>query len=214
MEGNILKFMEEISKNKRGEFYIFYEEVPAKVLLNILNIDFLREQIEFEINPKIEAMISQEKQIYAKYKDEVFVLRAIIWNRENLITSFPKFAVEPKINREYVRVKCSNKKPVSLEIENIKLCVTLRDISERGFSFKLPKEIHIEVGEDYSGKITINDKTFPLKFKVLYKTERPDNTYRYGAKFVEIKPIVENEIAKYITERQREIAKILNTFAD
>jgi hypothetical protein len=25
LEGNILKFMEEISKNKRGEFYIFYE---------------------------------------------------------------------------------------------------------------------------------------------------------------------------------------------
>jgi c-di-GMP-binding flagellar brake protein YcgR len=92
--------------------------------------------------------------------------------------------------------------------------VPLRDISEKGFSFKLPKTIYLELNKPYSGELNINDKSLPIVFKVLYKTERPDNTYRYGAKILNVAPKVEDEVAKYIFERQRKITKILNTFAD
>jgi c-di-GMP-binding flagellar brake protein YcgR len=54
----------------------------------------------------------------------------------------------------------------------------------------------------------------PIIFKVLYKIERPDNTYRYGAKILNVATKVEDEVVKYIFERQRKITKMLNTFAD
>ncbi|WP_297890057.1 PilZ domain-containing protein [Sulfurihydrogenibium sp.] len=213
MEGTIGNFIEELAKKKKGEFYIFYEEVPIKVILNVLEIDFLKKQIEFEINSKIEAMVSQEKEIYAKYGNDILVLKALMWNKEVLITSFPTFAVEPKIKRNYVRVKCPSSKPVLLEIDS-NICVSLRDISEKGFSFKLPKNVEINLEEEYDGRINISGKSYPLKFKILYKLERPDNTFRYGAKIIQAKPVLEDEIAKYVGDRQRELAKILNTFAD
>jgi len=46
--------------------YIFYEESPIKVVLPVLDIDFGRKQIEFEINPKIEVIINQEKRNLCK----------------------------------------------------------------------------------------------------------------------------------------------------
>jgi hypothetical protein len=45
--------------------------------LSVLDIDFGRKQIEFEINPKIEAMMNQEKEIYAKFNNEVLLLRPL-----------------------------------------------------------------------------------------------------------------------------------------
>ena len=213
MEGTIKKFLEELERKKKGEFFIFYEEVPVKVILNALEINFFKNQIEFEINPKIEAMISQEKELYAKFNDEVLVLKALIWNKEVLISSFPSFAIEPKIRRNTVRVKISSKQPINLEIDS-ELCVSLRDISEEGFSFKLPQNVFFEIDKEYKGRLNINDKSLPIRFKPLYKIERPDNTYRYGCKIIEAKPFVLNEIAKYVGDRQRELAKILSTFAD
>jgi hypothetical protein len=214
-DGIINQFINKLKKDKKLEAYIFYEESPIKVVLPVLDIDFGRKQIEFEINPKIEAMINQEKEIYIKFNNEVLLLRPLFWNKETLVTTFPFLAIEPKIKREHVRVKCSQKNPILLEIDDdINVCVPLRDISEKGFSFKLPKTVYLELNEAYSGKLNINGKSLPIVFKVLYKIERPDNTYRYGAKILNATAKVEDEVAKYIFERQREIAKILNTFAD
>jgi hypothetical protein len=213
MEGTINRLLEDLEKKKKGEFFIFYEEVPIKVILNVFEINFLKKQIEFEINPKIEVMISQEKELYARVNDDILVLKALMWNREVLITSFPSFAIEPKIKRNFVRVKCPAKHPVTLEIDS-ELCVNLRDISEEGFSFKLPKSATFEIDKEYEGRLNVNSKTFPIIFKPLYKIERPDNTYRYGCKITQARPIVQNEITKYVGDRQRELAKILSNFAD
>jgi hypothetical protein len=214
-EGILDEFMNKLKKDKKLEAYIFYEESPIKVVLPVLDIDFGKKQIEFEINPKIEAMINQEKEIYVKFNNEVPLLRPLFWNKETLVTTFPSLAIEPKIKREHVRVKCSQKNPILLEIyDNVNVCVSLRDISEKGFGFKLPKTVYLELNKPYSGKLNINGKSLPIVFKVLYKIERPDNTYRYGAKILNATTKVEDEVAKYIFERQREIAKILNTFAD
>jgi len=113
-DGIINQFINKLQKDKKLEAYIFYEESPIKVVLPVLDIDFERKQIEFEINPKIEAIINQEKEIYVKFNNEVLLLRPLFWNKETLVTTFPSLAIEPKIKREHVRVKCSQKKSNSL----------------------------------------------------------------------------------------------------
>jgi hypothetical protein len=209
------QFINKLKKDKKLEAYIFYEESSIKVVLPVLGMDFGRKQIEFEINPKIEAMVNQEKEIYAKFNNEVLLLRSLFWNKETLVTTFPSLAIEPKVKREYVRVKCSQKNPILLEIDDgINVRVPLKDISEKGFSFKLPETVYLELNKTFSGKLNINGKSLPIVFEVLYKTERPDNTYKYGAKILNADPKVEDEVAKYIFERQREIAKKINTLAD
>jgi hypothetical protein len=174
-DGIINQFINKLEKDKKLEAYIFYEESPIKVVFSFLDIDFGRKQIEFEINPKIEAMINQEKEIYVRFNNEVLLLRPLFWNKETLITTFPSLAIEPKIKREHVRVKCSQKNPILLEIyDGINVCVPLRDISEKGFGFKLPKTVYLELNKPFSGKLYINGKSLPIVFKVLYKIERPD----------------------------------------
>jgi hypothetical protein len=62
------------------------------------------------------------------------------------------------------------KNPILLEIyDNVNVYVPLKDISEKGFSFKLPKTVYLELNETYSGKLNINGKSLPIVFKVLYK---------------------------------------------
>lgn len=213
-EGLINRFINKLEKEKKMQVYIFYHEAPIKVILNVLDIDFSRKQIEFEINSKIEAMINEEKEVYVKFDDEILTLKTLFWNKDTLVTSFPSLAIEPKIKRENVRVKCSAKSPIILEIDGLNLCVHLRDISEKGFGFKLPKDVTLKVNNEYSGKLIVENKSYSVIFKTLYKVDRPDKTCRYGNKLLNPTTKLEDAIAKYIFDRQREIAKILNTFAD
>ncbi|MCX7739174.1 MAG: hypothetical protein N2Z80_07205 [Hydrogenothermaceae bacterium] len=126
----IKALIEKIKKDKKLEVYLFYHEAPIKQVLDINDVEESRKQIEFKINGKIEAAINESKELYIKFNKDILVLRPIIWNKEFLITSFPSYAIKPKLKRKYPRVKCSTKNPITLEDKSIGVCLHVRDISE------------------------------------------------------------------------------------
>ncbi|MEJ5173603.1 MAG: PilZ domain-containing protein, partial [Hydrogenothermaceae bacterium] len=130
------------------------------------------------------------------------------------ITSFPSFAIEPKLKRDYPRVKCSNKNPIIMEDSELGLCLHIRDISEGGIGFKIDKSIDIKENNIHKVKLKIDGKEYDAKIKILYKTQANGDLYKVGAKFIESSVKLEDAIAKYVFDRQMEIAKILNTFRD
>ncbi|MCX7759933.1 MAG: PilZ domain-containing protein [Hydrogenothermaceae bacterium] len=213
-KGTVKSLIDKIKKDKKLEIYLFYHEAPIRQILEISDIDKNKKQIEFKINGKIDAAVNESREVYTKFGNDIFVLRPLIWNREFLITSFPSFAIEPKLNRNYPRVKCSNKNPITMEDIEIGLCLHIRDISEGGIGFKIDKNIDIKENNIHKVKLNINGKEYDAKIKIVYKTQANGDLYKIGAKFIEPSVKLEDAIAKYVFDRQMEIAKILNTFMD
>lgn len=213
-QGTIKKLIDKIKQEKKLEVYIFYQEAPIKYILEVNEVDESRKQIEFKINGKVEAAISEAKELYCKLDREVLVMKALIWNKEFLITSFPSFAIEPKLKRSYPRVKCSNKSPVIMEDKSLGICLNVRDISEGGIGFKLPDNIDIRENNIHNIILSINNKSYHAKIKIVYRVKTDDRLLKVGATFIEPSPKLEDAVAKYVMDRQMEIARILNTFAD
>lgn len=214
VQGTLKKLLDKIKQDRKLEVYVFYQEAPIRYFLEVSEVDELKKQIEFRINGKIEAAVSESKEVYCKWDKEVFVMKALIWNREFLITSFPSFAIEPKLSRSYPRVKCSNKNPITMEDKSLGLCVSIRDISEGGIGFKLPEEVDIKENNTHNINITINGKTYTAKIKIVYRIKTDNKLLKVGATFIDVSPRLEDAIASYVMNRQMEIARILNTFAD
>lgn len=212
-QGRVKELIEKIKKDKKLEVYLFYHEAPIKQILEVTEIDESKKQIEFAINGKIEAAVNESKELYCKIHDDVLVLKPLIWNREFLITSFPSFAIEPKLKRSYPRVKCSNKNPIKLEDNVLGLCLNIRDISEGGIGFKIPENIDIKENSVHNITLNINGKSYNAKIKIVYKVKTDSKTIKVGASFLEPSAKLEDAIAKYVFDRQMEIARILNTFA-
>lgn len=213
-QGTIKKLIDRVKQEKRLEVYIFYQEAPIKHFLEVSDIDEPKKQIEFKINGKIEAAVSESKEVYCKLERDILVMKALIWNRDFLVTSFPSFAIEPKLKRNYPRVKCSNKNTITLEDKSLGLCLNVRDISEGGIGFKLPESIDIRENNVHNVNITINGRVYNAKIKIVYRVKTDDKLIKVGATFVEPSAKLEDAVAKYVMDRQMEIARILNTFAD
>lgn len=214
VQGTIKRLVDKIKHDRKLEVYIFYQEAPIRYSLEVSEIDEGKKQIEFKINGKIEAAVSEAKEVYCKLDKEVLVMKALIWNREYLVTSFPSFAIEPKLNRSFPRVKCSNKNPITMEDKSIGLCLNIRDISEGGIGFKLPEDVDIKENNIHNINLIINGKTYTAKIKIVYRVKTDDKLIKIGASFVELSPRLEDAVARYVMDRQMEIARVLNTFAD
>ncbi|MEZ0322950.1 MAG: PilZ domain-containing protein [Hydrogenothermaceae bacterium] len=213
-KGAIKDLIDKIKKDKKLEVYLFYQEAPIRQILEVSDIHEAKKQVEFKINGKIEAAVNESKELYTKINNEILILRPLIWNREFLITSFPSFAIEPKLKRGYPRVKCSNKNPITMEDNKLGLCLTIRDISEGGIGFKVDKSVDIKENDIHNVKLNINGKKYDAKIKILYKTQTNENLNKIGAKFIDPSAKLQDAIAKYVFDRQTEIARILNNFKD
>lgn len=213
-QGTIKTLIEKIKKNEKLEVYLFYHEIPIKQVLDINDVEESKKQIEFKINGKIEAAVNESKELYIRFNKDILVLRPIIWNREFLITSFPSYAIEPKLNRNYPRVKCSTKNPIILEDKSIGVCLHIKDISEGGIGFKIPENLEIRENNIHDVELNISGKPYPTKIRILYRVKTDDKLYKVGAAFVDISVRLSDAIAKYVMNRQMEIARVLNTFAD
>lgn len=212
-KGAINKILEKIEKEKKLETYLFYQEAPLRQILEVSDINKSKKQIEFKINGKIEAAINESKELYCKINNEILLLKPIIWNKEYLVTSFPSLAIEPKLKRAFPRVKCSLKNPIIFQEENSGIIVSLRDISEGGIGFKVTGNMDFKESNTYDIKLKIDNKEHSCKIKIVYKIKTNEH-YKIGAKFVEPSLKLKDAIAKYVFERQMEIAKILSTFKD
>jgi len=209
MEKSLIQW---ILDKKEIEVYAFYDELPIRVKLELHDIDYEKQQIIWSFNEKLKLPLTKSKEIYFQYGDTVYTLVAIIYNNKELITSFPTPAVEPKLKRRHVRVRTTEENPVFVEIKGKKLRVL--DISEKGIGLLVDDIDDLKPNEIYDLKLEIKGKIHSLKGKIVYITEVEEGLFRIGIQFTDISSKVEDDIFKYILERQKEVIKKISMFAD
>lgn len=74
--------------------------------------------------------------------------------------------------------------------------------------------MYIKENNIHNINLTINGKTYTAKIKIVYRIKTDDRLIKIGASFVEPSPRLEDAVARYVMDRQMEIARVLNTFAD
>ena len=201
-----------ILNKKELEVYAFYEEIPIKVKLELHDVDFDKQQMIWSFNEKLKLPLTKSKELYFQDGDTVYTLVAIIYDKKELVTTFPTVAVEPRLKRRYIRVRTIEDDPVYVEINGIREKAI--DISERGVGLILNDIDDLKPNETYDVTLEIRGKSYNLKGKIVYITEVEPNVYRIGVQFIDIPTRLEDIIFKYILDRQKEVIKKISLFAD
>ena len=206
------KLIGQIKKEKKLDVAVFYEEVPITGTIEIVDIDESLEQIIWKADKKILPTLKETRHIYFKHNGEVYILTVIAYDQKEIATSFPSYALDQKLNRTYVRVKTSEKNPVFAVFDGYQLSAD--DISEAGIGIITSEDEKecIQEGKECQFEIRFRNDTIKLKGFVVYKRKAGKGIIRIGIKFTEIKQKDRDKIAKYIMDRQREIAKKIFLF--
>ncbi|WP_456401494.1 flagellar brake protein [Persephonella sp.] len=211
MEKGFLREVLNYLKNQDSiEVAVFFNEVPVKAKLKVLEIDHERKQIIWTFNEKLRVPLLDNRVIYFKYRNEIFIATVIIHDDKEMVTSFPSMALEPKLNRKFVRVTTCPENPAKVVIKGRKF--SIEDISESGVGVILPIDINLKEGEEIELKLELNEQSYDVKGKVVYIKDQGSNLIRVGIKFTDMHNRVRNQIAKYVFERQRDIAKKITMF--
>ncbi|WP_457639396.1 PilZ domain-containing protein [Persephonella sp.] len=209
---SVWKLIGWLKKIKKLDVVAFYEEVPIRGVLEIEEVDESLEQIIWKADKKLLPPLKETRHLYFKKDGEVFILTVIAYDEKEIATSFPSIALDQKLNRAYVRVKTAENDPVDVMIEGVEL--SAEDISEAGLGIIAPEDKvqHIKVNQEYQIMLRIRGEFLKLKGVVVYKNKTGSNLERIGIKFTDVKPKDQDRIAKYIMDRQREIAKKIFLF--
>jgi len=206
------KLIGQIKKEKKLDVAVFYEEVPITGTIELVDIDESLEQIIWKADRKIVPTLKDTRHIYFKHDGNVFILTVIAYDQKEIATSFPSYALDQKLNRTYVRVKTSEKDPVFVVFDDHKLCAD--DISEAGIGIITSEEEKecVQEGKECQFEIRLRNDIVKLKGVVVYKRKAGKGVIRIGIRFTEVKQKDRDKIAKYIMDRQREIAKKIFLF--
>ncbi len=209
---SVWKLIGWLKKVKNLEVAAFYQEVPIKGKIELSDVDEKLEQIIWKADRAIIPPLKETRHLYFKHNEEVFILTVIAYDSKEIATSFPTFALDKKLNRAYVRVKTSHENPVFVKIGDLKFSAD--DISEAGVGIIASKNSveGIKEGEEYEMSLFIKDEELPAKGVVVYIKDAGSNFVRLGIKFTELKHKTRTKIARYIMDRQREIAKKISLF--
>ncbi|WP_456463745.1 PilZ domain-containing protein [Persephonella sp.] len=209
---SLWKLIGEIKKKKRLDVVVFYEEVPITGTIEIADIDETLEQILWKADKKILPTLKDTRHIYFKHNGEVYILTVIAYDQKEIATSFPSYALDQKLNRTYVRVKTSEKDPVFITVDGHQLCAD--DISEAGVGIITSEEEKecVQEGKECQLEIKLRNDIIKLKGIVVYRRKAGKGVIRIGIKFTDMKQKDRDKVAKYIMDRQREIAKKIFLF--
>lgn len=197
--------IQKILENKDVEAYAFYDEIPIRVELELYDVDFDKQQIIWSFNDKLKLPLTKSRELYFQENETVYALVVIIYDKKEIITTFPTVAVEPKLKRRHIRVRTIEDDPIYVEIKNIR--EKSIDISEGGVGIILKNIGELEPNQIYNIKLELRENTYDLKGKVVYITEVESGTYKIGIQFTDISQKVEDIIFKYILDRQKAIIK-------
>ena len=197
---------------KEIEVYAFFEEIPIKVKLKLVDVDFDKQQIIWTYDKRLELPLTKSRELYFEYNGTVYTLVAIIHDDKELVTTFPTVSLEPKLKRRHIRVRTTEEHPVKVIIDD--KVYSAIDISERGVGI-LTRDIEgLEIGKTYNLLLNIEGEELPAKGEIVYIKEADKGLYRVGIRFEQLPMKVEDKIFKYIMARQKEVAKKIAMFKE
>jgi len=206
-------------KNEAVKVMSFFNELPVKVKMRIVYVDERKKVIGWEGNSKLKCAIDETKRIYFQVFDpkygEMRVLSAdvIYYGNDYIETTFPRFAIEPKLNRKFLRVTTSDKFPVKMRIKgDFNRVYDVIDISEGGFAF-ISSPGSFKLRDMLEIKLMLLDSRISASCQVVSVSPYGKSLERFGVEFLAIDDKGRKLINKYVLKRQKEIIskiKLLN----
>ncbi|WP_457568691.1 flagellar brake protein [Desulfurobacterium sp.] len=204
-----------IEKGEHLEVVSFYNEVPVRVKMKPLSIEGFK-VVGWQGNPKIIPAIDQTQKFFVtflhpEYREKRILSAGVLYYNDDYVeTTFPSLAVEPRFDRNAVRITVSEMKPIYVDVcsDAVSFSTRALDISEGGIGIAINK-----------GLLGLNDEvTLTLKFpsgdtieglsaKVVHVEELPGKKgeEKAGLAFKNLKERDRNLISRYIIHRQKEI---------
>lgn len=210
IHGLVERFLDQLEEKQGLDFIVFKDDnQPIKFRARFYGINYEETSILFySVDvPRLSGYLKKEKEIYSRFEDLVFIFTVLEIQDNYLLLSFPYLHYVPQKDRSELRVKCSLKNPC-LFIYNSKTYNVL-DISKGGFSIKL-KEKLFDLDDKERGILSVNNRQFAIPFSVVYITEFPDGSVKYGMKFITPPEELLKEIDNYTKEIGYRILKVLS----
>ncbi|GEM_PF-737029 len=204
------------------EVVSFYNGLPIRVKLGVLDIVDGGKYVHWEFNPKLQLAVEETGKIFSPFYDKLYNTTRILessviyYSKNFLETTLPKPSEDGRFRRQSLRITVSEKMPIHVHVykDDKPIKVLPVDISEGGIGIVVPLEFNPKLNQ----KVKL-DITFPtgMSFNVegeVVRLEEASKGKRLGLKFSNPKYRLIEEVNKYIMARQREIMNKIRMITD
>jgi hypothetical protein len=208
-----------ISEGKKIEVTSFLEEIPIKEKIKPESFD--DRFIQWSSSPKLKLAAGDFGKIFTYFFDPQFKQRRLLeanvtyYNDDFLETTHFKLSSEPRLHREFLRVKVSDSKPVKAFVigkDGKKHEVKVKDISEGGIGI-VTKPGTYNYNDEVTLEVCLPKGCFKTNGIVVSK-EDLGSQERVGICFGNISQRERDLICRYILDRQKEIMKRIKMLAE
>lgn len=209
----IINWLKELlEKEKPAEVISFYNGLPIRTKLKVLEVDDSGKFVQWEFTPKLQLALEETGKIFAPFYDNLYKTSrmlespVIYYSKNFMETPLPKPTTDGRFNREYLRISVSDTLP--LKVKAVKDGKPLEaipiDISEGGIGIIFPSA-NLSPGEKLLLKVSFpTSKELEVEGEVI-RTEETSKGKRTGIRFINPSKQFQNEVNRYIMARQREI---------
>jgi hypothetical protein len=219
----VINWLKELKKSKKPiEVISFYNELPLRVKLNVLDVDDKKELIQWNSHPRLNLAIEESGKIFLPFYDplhqanRILSANVIYYGKGFMETSIPTIAGDSRFNRKSLRITTSETLPIKAYLSSERFSgksVKVRDVSEGGIGIFVPSGI-FRIGDKVHLLLTFPDgKTAEADGEIVRLEKTPEGELA-GIKFVKPSKDLLNQLIRYIMKRQREIMDQIRMFAD
>ncbi|TCK05179.1 flagellar brake protein [Phorcysia thermohydrogeniphila] len=219
----VVSWLKELRESKKPvEVISFYNELPVRVRLNVLDVDDKKELIQWNSHPRLNLAIEETGKIFLPFYDPLHQANRILsadviyYGKGFMETATPTVAGDSRFNRKSLRIRTSETLPIRalLTAKNFPVKpVKVRDISEGGVGLFVPPST-FRIGDKVDLLLSFPDgKTVEAKGEVVRLEKTPEGELA-GIMFLSPSKELLNQVVRYIMKRQREIMDQLRMFAD
>ncbi len=214
----LLKNLEVIkAKNQHLNFYIFYKELPVKDLVKIDSIDFKKQTFKIIIPDKKIALLHKNRECFFEHPQFTGAISAnFLESSEGVVTFHRLLQISSTpIDRKNLRVVPPDDQEIEVLINDTHIKAVLDDISLSSLSFHSDFLQNIMLGMDldvyFNTGIMIRSKRIHLHCRVMKIIKTAQSRHKVVLLLLHTKES-ENLLLEYISRRQLDIIKEINSF--
>ena len=219
----VIEWLRNLRESKKPvEVISFYNELPVRVKLNVLDINNDKGLIQWSSHPRLNVAVGETGKIFLPFYDplhqanRILSANVIYYGKGFMETLTPTFARDSRFNRRFLRITTSDTLPLRalLTAQGFsKKPVKVRDISEGGIGIFVPKAT-FRIGDKVQLQLFFPDgKSAEVDGEVVRLEKTPEGELA-GIMFISPSKELLNQIIRYIMRRQREIMDKLRMFTD
>ena len=207
-------------KRNEKELLVFYEEVPIPGKAELLEKGKV---YGWKVEKKLILPINYSRKIFVKESDRWLTADVVMIAEDYINTTPLASCYDSRLRRKFPRVAVSYSAPIKLYLRDVHSLeepkeYKILDVSEMGFSFVADASEKFGIGDDLEVLMEIlypaskRIERIQGKARIVRDEEIKDQIKKYGCMFTSIGGRERQSLARYVAERQVEIARTIKDF--